>query len=256
MVLAITYGDENFSQSLKDNLKTAIKRGKVDEVMAFGPGSISQEFRKENEEILSAQRGAGYWLWKPYIINQAIEKIDFGDYLVYSDSGSFYMKDIHILIEFMQSKETDIFLGELEHLESKYSKRDAFVFLGVEGLGFEQLKQYEASFILVKKTEKICDFLDKWLLYCRDIRIISDNPNECGLDNYPDFVQNRYDQTVLSLLAKKYGYNGFRPVDIKRKTDDPFPYPQIMVRTRFRNCNPIKYRIKFIKKEFMYLFGV
>lgn len=252
MILAITYGDSNFSQSLKDNLRTALRKGKVDQVLEYGPNSLTEQFKKDNAEVLSAKRGAGYWLWKPYVINQALSEINIGDYLVYADSGSFYMKDIHILTKYMEEKSTDVFLGELEHLESKYSKRDAFVYLGVDGMGYENTRQYEASFLLVKKTKETERFLKEWLSFCCDIRVISDNPNVCGLDDYPGFIQNRYDQTVLSLLAKKYGYKGFRPVDVKKEKGDIYSYPQIIVRTRFRNCNPIKYRIKVLKKELEY----
>lgn len=254
MILAVSYGDKNFSQSLDDNLKSAKKCGKVDRTIQYGPESLTEQFKTENIDILSAKRGAGYWLWKPYIINLAISEIQDGDYLVYADSGSFYMKDIHILTNFMSENNTDVFLGELEHTEAKYSKRDAFVYMGVDGKGFESEKQFEASFLLVKKNDRTVRFLREWLSYCCDIRIISDDPNTCGLQDYPDFVQNRYDQTVLSLLAKKYGYKGYRPVDVKAQKNDP--YPQVIVRTRFRNCNPIKYRLKVIKKKLEYWLGI
>lgn len=256
MIMAITYGDENFSQSLKDNLKSAIKYGKVDKTIGYGPRSISEQFMKDNYEILSAKRGAGYWLWKPWVVNEALSQISNGDYLVYADSGSFYMKDVNILIDFMKNQCVEVFLGELEHNEAKYSKRDAFVYMGVDDKGFEKEKQYEASFLLIKKSESTVKFIKDWLRYSCDIRIISDNPNTCGLDNYPGFIQNRYDQTVLSLLAKKYGYKGFRPVDIKKENNDKYPYPQIIVRTRFRNCNPIKYRVKVLKKKLEYYIGL
>ena len=31
-----------------------------------------------------------------------------------------------------------------------------------------------------------------------------------GLPNYPEFIDNRHDQTVLSLLSKKWGISAFR----------------------------------------------
>lgn len=263
MIVAITYGDKNFSQSLKLNLQSAIKRGKVNKILQYGPEDLDEKFKNENHEILSSKRGAGYWLWKPYVINDAMDKIREGDYLVYADSGSFYIKNIRYIINFIEKEKTDIFLGQLEHKESKYSKRDAFYYIGVDGLGFEKSNQYEASFILIRKSTKTSDFVKKWLMYSCDRRIISDDENTCGLPNYKGFIENRYDQTVLSLVAKKYGYKGYRPVDTSpvylqsnyssNNLDD---YPQIIIRTRLRNTNNTIFRIKVIIKIILYLKSV
>ena len=40
--------------------------------------------------------------------------------------------------------------------------------------------------------------------------IITDEPNEYGKDNYESFCENRHDQSVLSVLAKKYGIIAYR----------------------------------------------
>ena len=98
MILAITYGDDNFSQSNKYNLKTAIRYGKADKTILYGPNDLDNEFKEKNHQILSVKRGSGYWIWKPYIINKAMKLIDYGDYLVYADSGSFYTRNIKELI--------------------------------------------------------------------------------------------------------------------------------------------------------------
>jgi len=43
--------------------------------------------------------------------------------------------------------------------------------------------------------------------YSTDKRIITDDPNTQGLPNYKGFIDNRHDQTVLSLLIKKLRYS-------------------------------------------------
>ena len=49
-------------------------------------------------------------------------------------------------------------------------------------------------------------FLQDLLYYSQDKRIITDDPNTLGLSNYPEFIENRHDQTILSILTKKYGF--------------------------------------------------
>lgn len=253
MILAVTFGDDNFSQSRDYNLKSALIYGKVDKVKKYSRADLDSEFCEKNKDILAAKRGGGYWIWKPYIINDAFKNLSDGDYLVYADSGSFYKKDIHLLTDYMSANGIEVFLNELEHEEGKYSKRDAFVYMGMDDKGIAKTKQYEASFLLVKKNSNTKRFLKEWLEFSCDKRIISDDENTCKLANYEGFIENRHDQTVLSILAKKYQYQGNRPIDKPReKGKENYDYPQIIVRTRFRNCNLLKFKIKILFKHLEY----
>jgi hypothetical protein len=77
-------------------------------------------------------------------------------------------------------------------------------------MGCDEQKYYDANqvvgaFILIKKTKDNIDFLQMYMNYCKDIRLISDNPNECGYKNLPDFIDHRHDQSILSLLCCRFG---------------------------------------------------
>jgi hypothetical protein len=56
----------------------------------------------------------------------------------------------------------------------------------------------------MKKNDFVVSFIDEWLTYSEDYRLITDSPNECGLNNYPEFYDHRHDQSILSLLGRKY----------------------------------------------------
>ena len=59
---------------------------------SYGPNDLDKVFREKNKDILSRERGNGYWLWKSYIINKTIiEKLNERDYLIYTDCYN----DIH-----------------------------------------------------------------------------------------------------------------------------------------------------------------
>lgn len=253
MILAVTFGDDDFSQSRDYNLKSALRYGHVDKIKTYTRKDLDTSFCDANKEIFAEKKGGGYWLWKPYIIEDAFKNLKRGDYLVYADSGSFYKRDVHILIDYMKKNKLLICLNQLDHKESEYSKRDAFVYMDVDDKGFENTFQYEASFLLIEKNEITEQFLREWLQYACDKRVISDDENTCGLTNYEGFIQNRYDQTVLSLLAKKYGFKGCRPVDMPRlKGEKNADYPQIIIRTRYRNTNFLKFTLKICFKHLQY----
>ncbi len=77
--------------------KSALETGKVDYFYAYGPKDIDIEFKLSNNDILSRNRGNGYWLWKPYFILKTLkEKLREGDYLIYTDATILYLSLIHI----------------------------------------------------------------------------------------------------------------------------------------------------------------
>ena len=84
---------------IKINKKSALEVGKVDEHYSFGPDDLDKDFREKNKDILSNTRGNGYWLWKSYIINKTIiEKLNDGDYLIYTDAAMIFMNTSYLLI--------------------------------------------------------------------------------------------------------------------------------------------------------------
>ena len=94
MIYVVNYSDQNFEKSRQYSTKTACNKGKADVVLEFSTKDIDPFFLEQNKKIFSYKRGAGLWLWKPYIIKKALSKINQGDYLFYSDAGTIYVNRI------------------------------------------------------------------------------------------------------------------------------------------------------------------
>ena len=81
-----------------------------------------------------------------------------------------------------------------------------------------------ASFFVCRKNSFTLAFFEEWLRYAQDPRILTEAPNTCGLPNYPEFFEHRFDQSILSLLGRKHQIatvpdisqwgNAFRPPEI------------------------------------------
>ena len=204
-IIAITYANENFGRQVEFNKKSALEIGKVDEHIIYGPNDIDPEFQVKNKEILSKSRGNGYWLWKPYFIYKTFkEKLREGDYIIYTDAGILYMNSTYLVIDFLKKQNAEMWVIRLNIQERLYSKRDAFILMGVDMPFYSETFQYMAGVQIYKKSKYTEKFLEKLLFYSQDKRIILDTPNTLGFENYPGFRDNRHDQTVLSLLVKKY----------------------------------------------------
>ena len=205
-IVAISYGDSKFARQLEFNGKSALEMAKVDEFYGYTPDDIDPEFKKKNEDILNRPRGNGYWLWKPYFLYRTLEeKLDYGDFLIYSDAGILYIDAAQKLVDFLNKKNTDMYLHRLPHLERQYTKRTAFILLGVDDPFYAETGQFNAAFQIYRKTKFTEYFLKEYLYYAQDKRIITDDSNEMGEENYPEFKDHRHDQSILSLLIKKYG---------------------------------------------------
>ena len=223
-IIAISYSNNIYQRQLKLNKKSALEVGKVDEHFSYGPDDLDKEFKEKNKDILSSKRGNGYWLWKPYIINKTmVEKLKDGDYLIYTDACTLFMDSVYLLIKFLKLHKMPMWMHRLNRKESRYTKKDAFILLGADMPFYSQTNQYQATIQVYEKSAYTIKFIQDWLYYCQDKRIITDDKNTLNQSNYKGFRDNRHDQSVLSLLIKKYGEinSGFSNLNltelIKRK---------------------------------------
>ena len=205
-IIAITYGSPAYKRQTYANKKSALEIGKVDEHYIYGPDDIDSEFKEKNKDILNRPRGNGYWLWKSYFIYKTFrEKLNEGDYLIYTDAGILFMNSTYQLIDFLKKQKKEMWFYRLDIKERRYTKRDAFVLMDADTPFYSETYQYMAGIQVYKKSKYTEKFLEKLIYFSQDKRIITDDRNTQGLQNYPGFKDNRHDQTVLSLLIKKFG---------------------------------------------------
>lgn len=260
MIYAINYSNSVYKNAQALNSRMALLHG-AERVIEYSPEDIDSVFYDANKKILSYERGNGYWLWKPYFIKKTLEKINDNDYLIYSDSGAYYINNVNLLIECMERENTDIMVFSLSEntLERMWSKRDAFILLNCDSAEYANTPQRLATFVLLKKTERTYDFITEWLTSAQDIRIITDEPNCMGKENYPDFRENRHDQTILSLLSKKYKMKCFRDpsvgaADNVGETGARSNYPQIFQLHRVGDIRTIRELEERYRKRILELF--
>lgn len=202
----VNYSHNSHKNAQEYNSKSAIEVGKFDSHFSYGLKNLDADFLEKQKHVLSQDRGAGYWSWKPLVIKMALDEIQENDILMYSDSGISFIKEIDEVLDIMDSTNEKLLLFELEdiHPNKRWTKRDTFHYMELDREPFLSQNQLLASYLLMRKNKFVCDFISEWLNYSKDYRIITDSPNECGLENYPEFVDHRHDQSILSLLGRKY----------------------------------------------------
>lgn len=211
MIIAINYADKGFAKAQRLNLQTAGQWG-ADKTIAYTPDDIDSGFYEKNKEILTIKKGGGLYLWKPYFINKAYRLLGKGDYLIYTDAGSIYINSINYLTECMEKEHADIMVFSLEDkmLERRYTKRDAFVLMGCDSPRYTDTPQSIGGYVVIKKSDFAESFIAEDLKFAQDKRIITEQANTQGLPDYPEFIAHRHDQSVWSLMSKKYELKRFR----------------------------------------------
>jgi protein O-GlcNAc transferase len=190
--------------------------GKIDEVIAWSRPKLQEtRFYDQNRNLLDRPRGSGYWLWKPYIILEALRSAHENDVVVYWDVGKFrpnqFTRSVTPLIRWCQMH-GGLLPGVPILPQCRWTKRDCFHYMGCDTDRFWKVSQIQATFSFWSGRVAF-EFVSEWLHWCTHRRCLTDDPNECGLPNLPGFKEHRHDQSILTNLC------------VKKRVAVPFPPP-------------------------------
>ena len=205
-----SFANKAISKSFLRLRKQAEEMNMFDEIYFYTESDLSKDFKKQfKKQLIPYSRGFGFWCWKPQIISQTLEKMDVGDILLYMDAGSHLnVRGKERLLEYVDIVDkapTGILaFRSPEHLESKLTKMDIFNYFGVASDKFyTDTTQIEGGHIFIKKNDISLSFVKKWQeAYNIDFSLVTDEPSRSK--NFDNFVDNRHDQSLFSILGKKY----------------------------------------------------
>lgn len=199
----ISFADDGIHQANQNYLNFhSINKG-FDFILSYNKKHIDQEYYKKHENILSQKRGAGYWLWKPYLIRKTLDLMNDGDILFYIDSGTLINDNVDFFIDKMNETKNDMILLENFHINKYLTKKDCYLLMDVDEKYIEYY-QLDASIIIIRKSAHSISFIDKWLAYCENEQLITDSRSE---KEFEGFIDHRHDQSILTLLYYKYPNN-------------------------------------------------
>lgn len=203
MNVFITYSNKKYDRAKRLALFGARHFGKFDRCVGYSPEDIDQEFYKQHQDIFAHQRGNGLWLWKPYFFKQMLNELEKGDFLFYSDAGAFFIRPIHTIINSLDS--SGVWLSDIPLLEKQFTKPELFHNLGTTDRYYYESNAIQSGFVGVRKTPATVKFIDEWFEACCKKENLDSITVSLDEDEQNGFIAHREDQSVLSLLAKKYG---------------------------------------------------
>jgi hypothetical protein len=205
----INFANENFRNKQLQNMQSAVNHGRVKDTICFSSSDIDDVFAKKNNHILSCNKGAGYWLWKPYIINKVLDQINTGENVMYCDSGCEIIKDLTPLENLLSDSNPFVCFEIHGSKEINWSKKECINHIIGADREMIYSPQFCASYMLFKATNKSREFVKSWLKLCENHLLMKD-PKLYSEKIYKDFIAHRHDQSIFSLLCKKNGLLSFR----------------------------------------------
>jgi len=208
MKVLINYADKKFYKSQINNEESGLSIGGFDSCIKYNRESIEHidpAFLIKHSQIFDAERGAGYWAWKPYIAKRAFSIMRDGDIIMYSDSGATFSKTLKPLFDKISKEPMGIAAFRLsgKHYECQYNRKKVIESFGMDPHEVGKTPQHMASFILFRICEESKRVIDFWLNKCLTPELIVDLPKDA--DEFEQFIDYRHDQALWSLTVKKFG---------------------------------------------------
>ena len=202
MAVILTNLSNQLYESSRHRLNASATRAGIDNIRSYDFEDIKKTpFYAGNRAILDRPTGMGYWLWKPYIILEALKNTADGDIVVYADCGLEITTPLDTLLALCREENPILLFGNGDFINATWTKRDCFIYMNCDRPYYWNAPQCDAAFCVFQRSDTSLRFVTEWLEYCRDPRIITDDPNTAGRRDLPGFREHRRDQSVLSLLA-------------------------------------------------------
>ncbi len=242
MIVLSSFANTPLKKGFSRLLYQAREFNVFDEINFYTEEDLDTPFRRKFRKLLRPySRGYGYWCWKPQVIYQTLCKMNEGDILLYMDLGShlniFGKERFMDYIDIVHKSESGILaFRSSAHIERKLTKMDVFRYFKVEENEFyTNTTQIEATHIFIRKCKTSVDLVNEWLkvLYDRSELFtdsVSMNPE------LPEFKEHRHDQSVFSILAKKYSIETLSTDETYSENwDTMYSYPLLSKRDKALN---------------------
>lgn len=203
-----SYGDDVFRLAKKRIYREAVESGFFDVVKIHGPEDLSDAFKKKFQDILRRKRGGGYWVWKLFLINEYLHKLDEGDFLIYTDAGSIINKyggkRFQEYLKMLEKSNYGFLSFVIPEKENQWTVKELYDHFGLSHDDPNINKnQYICTFIIAKKCSQSMMIMEEVMrVLDHDPIAITDDYNSHQDDS---FIENRHDQSFMSLARKKYG---------------------------------------------------
>jgi len=209
----LSFGDARLIRSLERIRRQAEEMDVFHEINCWTQDDIDRDFWERWKHKIPFDgldyKSSGFFIWKPQIVMQVLEKMNDGDVLLYCDVGCHLhhyggaREMFWGYVDLLCKNETGVLCFiQNNNLERTWTKGDIFDYFGCrDKQEIYNTRQAMSGVIFFRKCEKSMDFVKKWRQVYHDSFELHDSET-FNSPNLEGFVANRCEQSTLSLLAK------------------------------------------------------
>lgn len=243
-VVFLSFANTDFAPSLK-RLQEQIKGCPlIDEFFFLTEKDLGADFLKDFHPSIY-RRGYGYWKWKSYLVKRTFDKMNDGDVLIYSDAGCDYNPNaenrLRDYIDIVRKHESGILCFEDPYLERQYTKGDVFRYFVGEDVPsrISDSKQRWSGGVVLRKCANSVALVDSWFdTSMNHYDLTTDKAST--VPNFPEFIENRHDQSVFSILTKQFGAYALPPEELAKANFANVPF--LPTRNKMKSTKTFIYR--------------
>ena len=203
----ITFGNIDYYPAVKRLCEQANQCNIFSEINGYKEDDLKRDedfWLNHGKFIENNRRGYGYWIWKPYLILKKLEKMNNGEGLLYLDAGcEINWKYTYTLLKILNTNKEILGTTTMYCDNINYTKPDTIEHIGC----LNKMKLYEdqmqAGSLYIIKSDFTLKLIKEWyeLCYTDNYHYLDDSPSKIF---NPNFIENRHDQSIFSLLTIKY----------------------------------------------------
>ena len=201
---------KEFADAHKRFFLNAKEFGCFDNILLFSEKNV-YDFCKDlipHKTFLSSTRGYGCWIWKSFLVSTLMQEIPDNDIICYVDIGSTFNKRakarFHDYIN--QTIKYNAVCFEIPYKEYDWTKMDTYHRIFPDNLTHFYSNQRAGGIFFLKNNQITRNIISeiKKISTENKYKFISDAPSK--LQNHNSFKEHRHDQSVFSLISKKYNF--------------------------------------------------
>lgn len=206
----VSYGNAPYYKSLERIGKEAKELHIFDEIILYKDTDLPTHLL--NHELLKHKRGGGYWFWKPFVVQQVLQKLNEDDILFYCDAGCilFPHKEWSEYFKILKRKDAIFFtygakMGQwcrknlLDHFCNLQTLKSCF--------------QVQGTLMFLRKPAQ--PIINRWydLMHNHPEFVIDVTKEELNTES-KNFKEHRHDQAILTCVAYEW-YKSQKNIDFQ-----------------------------------------
>ena len=164
----------------------------------YKPQDLDSTFCAKNSDTLSFTRGAGYWIWKPYLLLKVAVQTKPGTIIFYSDTGVLPRKDAGYFTDLINDDKIHVWAHDGATIIQWVD------FNVLSALNFPTELNCNpmimGGILLSRNSTNLRNFAKVWLELCEQPHLLRPDTLN-GYEKPPETIWHRYDQSILSVIV-------------------------------------------------------